>query len=455
MLDVARHYFTVAEIKQLIDVMASSKMNVLHLHLSDDEAFRIALADYPQLQTIGSTRGFGQNIGATWLLQNNLDDTNLTQYKYPAANTAYSGYYTADDIKQIISYANLNQITVIPEVDLPGHARALIKALPNEMIDHNDSTQTISVQGYRNNVLPVCTYNSSMSVGPEFTKVINYMVNEIGGMFNNQTTVYAINNEVSLGGDEVPSNSWTDSSSCRGEWNDVTTLTALDKSQLFFNKVAENNASLKISGWQQLVQEDNDGKIGKNAVSTDKIGHIWVWNPSKNGVNEAISLVNSGYPTVLAFADKSYFDIAYNSSLSEPGFTWSSKNMDTYNVLSMKNEVSQVLDKVTQAGLVRGVEGTLWSENLPSADHMMYMALPRIPALSEVAWSSDFNDKSKAVNWQNFAKRLGCGDSGYLSYVNKTFNVNYRGYPNGIAKEIPQGAICNEKPNDVETGVAE
>ncbi len=451
MLDVARHYFTVSEIKKMIDVMASTKMNTLHLHLSDDEAFRVALANYPTLQTVAATRGYGEDIGANWLLQNNLDTTNLSQHVYPSVETKYSGSYSASDLQDIIRYANLKQITVIPEIDVPGHARALIKALPDEMIDHNDNTQTISIQGYRNNVLPICTYGSSLSVGHGFTEAINHITTEIAQIFDNQTTVHAVNSEISVGGDEVPQNSWSDSSSCTGDWADMNTYTALDKSQLFFSRVSEENKSLKISGWQQIVQEDNDSKIGKNALGAEHIGHVWVWNSSKGGVNDAITLADKGYPTVLAFADKSYFDIAYNPSMTEPGFTWSSKNMDSYNVLSMAQDVAKVRSKVSQPGLIRGVEGTLWSENLPSFDHLMYMALPKIPALSEVAWSYDYSAPNKNNEWQDFAKRMGCGKSGYLHYVNKTYQVNYRGYPNGITKEIPVSAgICSDKVDDLD-----
>ena len=448
MLDVARHYFTITEIQKLIDVMASVKMNTLHIHFSDDEAFRIALTDYPTLHHIASTRGLHEDIGPNMLLQNNLDTTNLSEANYPKADSKYSGSYTPEEITQIINYANQHQITIIPEIDIPGHARALIKALPDTMIDPNDNTQTISIQGYRNNILPICTYGNTNSVGVNFTNTINTIVNQITELFNEQTTVYATNNEISLGGDEVPTNSWNDSSSCSGEWADVSAITAIDKSQLFFSKVAESNSKIKISGWQQLVQDDS-AQIGKNAPTAEHTGHIWVWAPANSGVKDAIKLVDSGYPTVLAFADKAYFDIAYTPSMTEPGFTWSSKTMDSYNVLTMANDIAKVRQNVTQPGLVRGVEGTLWSENLPSFDHLIYMALPRIPALSEVAWSTDFQSKQlQQIEWQDFAKRMGCGNDGYLYYAHKTFDVNYRGYPNGIQKEIPTGELCAKKTDD-------
>lgn len=442
LLDTARHYFSVAEIEKLIDVMASQKLNTLHIHFSDDEAFRLALPDYPSLATVGAQRGLGQNVGSNMLLQNNLDTSNMTQQQYPVANTNYGGSYSPEDIKALVAYANANQVTVIPEIDLPGHARALIKALPNVMVDPNDSSQFASVQGYTDDVLPVCTYGTDISVGSQFTNTINDITTKITNMFNSQTTMYAINGEISVGGDEVSSHAWTNDTSCRNEW---TNLTSLDKSHLFLQKLASNNPEIMMSGWQQAVQGD-DVALGKNIIPAAQTGHIWVWNTSGTGVKQAVNLANNNYPTVLAYADKTYFDLAYTPSMYEPGFTWAGSNNDTYNTLGMATMASKTQVQSKNPQNIIGIEGTLWSENLPSFDHLMYMALPKMPALAEAAWSPNYITANKdQLNWKSLATRLGCGDSGFLTYLNKTYGVNYRGYPNGIAKETPDGSLCAEK----------
>lgn len=446
LLDVARHYFSVDEIKRVIDVMASQKLNTLHLHLSDDEAFRIALSDYPSLNSIGATRGLGLSIGPNMLLQNNLDTANLTQYDYAVANTVYSGIYTALDIKTIVDYANQNQITVIPEIDIPGHARSLIKSLPNAMVDPDDNSQYISVQGYTDDVLPVCTYGTDISVGNQFTTTTNNIVTSIAQMFDNQTTIYANNNEISVGGDEVSHHAWSNSTSCRDEWSN---LDALGKSHLFFAKLAESNPNLLISGWQQMVQTESV-TLGQNVVPSTQTGHIWVWNPSVYGIKQAAKLANSGYPTVLAYADKTYFDLKYTPELTEQGFSWAGKFNDTYNVLSSSNTANITLQQSQNPQNILGLEGALWSENIPSFDHLMYMALPKLPALAEASWSSQYSvTKNNQLNWQDFSRRLGCGDSGYLEYLHQVYGVNYRGYPNGIHKEIPENTLCSAKSDEV------
>ncbi|MEN9946198.1 MAG: hypothetical protein RLZZ293_584, partial [Pseudomonadota bacterium] len=311
MLDSARHFFSVNEIKSLIDVMASQKLNTLHWHLSDDEAFRIELPLYPNIANLGAKRGLGQIIGPNMLIQNNLDTTNLSQAQYPLANSNYQGSYSPEQIQQLITYANANQITIIPEIDLPGHARSLIKALPDIMIDENDKSQFVSVQGYTDDVIPVCTYATNISTGQQFTPTINAIINNIAQLFNQQTTIYALSNEISIGGDEVSANAWTNDSSCRNEWSN---LSALEKSHLFFQKLAESNSQLIFSGWQQFIQNDNDS-LGKNIVKSNQTGHVWVWNPSKEGIAQAVNLANHNYPTVLAYADRSYFDLAYSPSM--------------------------------------------------------------------------------------------------------------------------------------------
>lgn len=440
-LDTARHYFTVDEIKTLIDVIASQKLNTLHLHFSDDEAFRLELPDYPTLAATAGTRGLGQLVGPNLLIQNNLDNTNRSQPKYPVANTIYSSTYSSEDIKNIINYANLNQITIIPEIDLPGHARALIKAMPQVMTDPNDHSQFMSVQGYSDDVLPVCTYNTNTSIGPQFTPAINTIIKNVANLFNQQTTMYNTNNEVSLGGDEVSANAWTNDTSCSSELNGMT---ALEKSHAFFSKIADANSALVISGWQELVQND-DGSLGQQIVPINQTGHIWVWSPSKTGIKQAANLANKNYPTVLAYADKTYFDLAYNRSMYEPGFSWATPYSDTYSALSMSQTASKTEAKSQSPQNILGIEGALWSENLPSYDHLMYMALPKMAGLSEAAWSPSWVVTSgKQLNWQSLAKRLGCGDNGFLAYLYDKFGINYRGYPNGISKEIPEG-ICPAK----------
>ncbi len=447
-LDTARHFFSVAEIETLIDLAATHKLNTLHIHFSDDEGFRLGLSSYPTLSTIGDTRGYGQNNIAFMFLAANLDTTNFNNLVYPYVNTVYQGTYSASDISSLISYANSRQITIIPEIDLPGHARSLIKSLPNDFVDPNDQSVFISVQGYTDDVIPVCTYDTATSVGPKFTPTIKSIVTQIANAFNGQNTLYAESLEMSVGGDEVASAAWSNDSSCNtSPWS---TYNSLEKSQYFFALLANDLPNVKFSGWQQFIQSESVA-LGPDIVSANQTGHVWVWNTSPStssgpgGILQAVQLANESYPTVLAFADETYFDLTYTPNITEPGFTWATSYADTQAALSSAVSSESTINMLNpgQAKYIVGIEGALWAENLPSYDHMIYMALPKMAGLSEAAWAStSVTNQNNQVDWKSLATRLGCGSTGFLAYLNKLYGVHYRGYPNGISLEVPSGTIC-------------
>ncbi len=431
LLDTARHFFSVAEIKNLIDISASHKLNTLHVHFSDDEGFRIGLKEYYNaIAAIADTRGYGNLIMSTMFIQANLDVTAERNAVYPFANSVYSGTYSESDLSSLVKYANARSITIIPEIDLPGHARALIKAFPDDLVDPNDQSKFISVQGYNDDVLPVCTYNTNISVGANFTTLIDNIIAKTAALFENQTTLYAAN-ELSVGGDEVSSDAWSNDKSCIEDWS---TLSALEKSHRFFGMLAAKHSDLKISGWQQFIQ-NNDKTLGKNIVPAVRSGHVWVWNTTTEGIAQAANLASNDYQTVLAFADKTYFDLAYTPDISEPGFTWATAFSDTKSALSIALDANTVLAKLSadKKSNIAGVEGALWSENLANYRHLLYMALPKMSGLAEAGWSG-------GGNWNDLALRLGCGKSGFLAYLNKTHDAFYRGYPNGIHLEIPENS---------------
>lgn len=438
LLDTARHFFTVDQIKSLIDLMGANKLNTLHIHFADDEGFRIALKAYPKLNQISDSRGLGLNMGPTMLTQKNLVKSIQTKANIPYADSPYQGTYSATDIASIVSYANANQITVIPEIDLPGHSRALKKGLPEAFLDPSDMSKYLSVQGYTDDVLPVCSYRSSSELGQRFTKTINKIVTDVAELFNAQTTIYAIKNEISIGGDEVSEDAWSNDPSCTGRWQNKS---ALEKSQLFFSELANANLTLNFSGWQQFVQNDDD-TLGTNRVNASQAGHVWVWNNAVAGIPQAVSLAKNGYSPVLAFSDQTYFDITYTPDVEEPGFNWATTFSDTQSALSSASSIQSAINQSGSFGQnIVGLEGALWSENFPSYEHLIYMTVPKIAGLAEASWSpATTTVRNGQLNWQSLATRLGCGQSGFLAYLNERFGVRYRGYPNGI--QLEAGQIC-------------
>lgn len=434
LLDVARHYFSVDEIKNFIDVMSASKLNTLHLHLSDDEAFRLQIPDYPSLTAIGSERGLGKPIGPMGMIQKNLSKA---ENSYDINNT-HKGSYSSDDIKTIIQYANLHQITVIPEIDIPGHSRALMKSLPNTFYESEDKSE---YSGYGDNSLPICAYGESSEFGKNFTNSLDNIINYTSHLFNQQTTVYAIPYELGIGGDEVANKTWDKSPLCNNSpWN---TMSSLQKEHYFLDML-NNGTKIKhipLSGWHEFVL-NHDGTIDNNGIKPNEIGHVWVWGTYKDSKSKAITLANNNYPTVLSYSDNVYFDMTYNAKFNEPGFYWATHYGDTYAALNVATKASSTQDKSTQPQNIIGIEAGLWGDVIPDYKHLQYMYIPKIAGLSEASWSSEsITVESGLPNWQSLAIRLGCGKSGFLNYLNQTYKVRYRGYPNGIALEAPQS--CN------------
>ncbi|MFZ9035371.1 MAG: family 20 glycosylhydrolase [Francisellaceae bacterium] len=471
LLDTARHFFTVEEIKHLLDAMAVQKLNTLHFHVADDEGFRLALdALTPEVQDLAATRGYINELITPPQMfgQANLDKTNFTDYNpdngqmliknYPRANTAYHGLYSKADIKSLIAYANARGITIIPEIDLPGHARALIQADPS--IFDSDQGKFISVQGYYDDVIPVCLYNEAGKKAQRFTQKIKQIVQEIAMLFSRQSTLYA-QNEVSVGGDEVAAGAWQGVNDCDNkQWKSKPEAAlaklsdkqksgfslALIRSQLFFKKLSQNLEKIKLSGWQQAIQGDDPaGTILPDfVVKPESFSHAWVWNASTNGgMSQAINLAKNNYPTVLAYADKTYFDLAYSPDKWEPGFSWATRFSDTFSALQIAQATTETIRFAGDKGQnIVGVEGALWSENLYNFRHLSYMALPKMTGLAEAGWSdaSTTSDGDK-LNWLSLKMRLGDSQSGFLNYLEKisTMTPNYESLFNRLDTTIGSG----------------
>lgn len=436
LLDVARHYFTPDQIKNFIDIMATAKLNTLHLHLSDDEAFRLELADYPELTKIGASRGLGLPIGPLSWPQKNLSQASD---KLPDAGSVYSGSYSKEQIQDLISYANLHQITIIPEIDIPGHSRALMKALPDSFHEAGDNSE---YAGYGNNSIPVCEFNSDSALGQKFTADLTNILTQTAQLFNQQTTLYAVNNELSIGGDEVFKGTWDDAPSCQtAPWNKMSSL----QKEHYFLDTLNNNPpinQLKLSGWHEFILT-HDGQINsKHSIKPNETGHVWVWGKSSEVQDKAVTLANNDYPVILEYADYSYFDMTYTPQLKEPGFYWASKLGDTDASLSIAIAATNTQHQSNKPDNIIGLEGALWTDVIPDYTQLQYMALPKLAGLAEASWSAEsVTDIGGKPNWQSLSYRLGCGKEGFLAYLNSVYQANYRGYPNGIEQEAPM--LCN------------
>jgi hexosaminidase len=388
-LDVSRHFITIEQVKRLLDLMALHKLNQFQWHLSDDEGWRIEIKKYPELTSIGAWRGFGRTLPPA----------------YGSGAKRYGGYYSQAEIHDVVKYANERHITIIPEIDMPGHARAMIHSLPTLLIDAQDKSQYTSVQGYHDNVLSPCLDNT-------YT-VIDNIVTEVSQLFPAQT--------IHVGSDEVPADVWLKSPACQSLMASQGLKTVNELQNYFLKRIQHiiQSKNKNMAGWEEVIE---GGDLDKSTV-------VYSWKNVDSGVKAA----ERGYPVVLMPAQYLYFDLAYSADAKEPGQVWAGF-VDTFKAYSYqpiqstwaKNIVDQVV----------GIQGALWAENINSNERLDYFAFPKMLALAEVAWTP----KARR-NWINFSERVG---QLHLSRLDH-YGVQYRISPPGI--DLSQLAASMLKAN--------
>lgn len=441
-LDVARNFHGVATIKKLLDVMSFYKLNTFHFHLTDDEGWRIEIPDLPELTEIGARRGHP-----------NAEHPCLTP-SYGSGhdpndpNSAGNGYYSRAAFIELLRYAADRHITVIPAIDLPGHARAAVQAMEvrydrykalgqldkaNEYLltDWEDRSTYESVQMWHQNVV---------NIGLESTyRFIEKVIDELISMYSEAEVSLST---IHVGGDEVPAGAWLDSPACRSLMEAHINLQNVhDLAQYFLKRVIGILASkgLKTAGWEETVLSHKEGKLELNPALVEDQIMPYTWNTIWGDGGEEIPyrLANLGYQVVLSNAPNFYFDMAYNNDPEEAGFYWAgySQTKDTFRFVPMNLFLSAERDakgnlidpavqykdaeRLSETGRrnILGLQGQIWSETIHTAERLEYMLFPRMCALAERAWSAEprwatiqDSDQRQAAfqeEWNTFANRLG------------------------------------------------
>ncbi len=352
MLDTSRNFFSTAYVKKFIDRMAQHKLNRFHWHLTDDEGWRIEIKHYPRLTKTGARRGPG---------------TKLPFSTYPAMrgpkNKMQSGYYTQKDIREIVAYAKARSIEILPEIDIPGHAKAAIVAYPKLLQDPKDKSHYRSVQKVTNN-----TINPGMESSYIF---LENVISEVSGLFPF--------GYIHLGGDEIPKGAWKNSPAVHDLMQKKGLKNAKEVQNYFFSRLdkilAKNQR--KMIAWQEVSQ-------GKAKLRHNNI--FMAWKSKKSGIKISKQRRN----VIMAPVQYLYFDQQYTRSKREPGHTWSTP-VSTQKTYAFNPGNSSY---------IRGIQACLWSETLLNEKIADYLAWPRILALSEVAWT-----EQKNRNWGEFQKR--------------------------------------------------
>lgn len=356
MLDVSRHYFDKSEIESLLDAMALHKLNTFHWHLTDDQGWRIQISKYPRLTQIGAWRagvGFG------------LASNSTTAY---GPDGCYGGFYTRQDISEVLAYAAARHITVVPEVEMPGHATAALAAYPQ--FSCTGGPFAIPLTGGVFNGI----YN------PANEQTFDFLEDVLSEVFHMFPGKY-----VHIGGDEVVKDTWHNSPECQALMKREGLKNEQELQSWFIRRIERfvSAHGRTLVGWSEILQ----GGIAKNATVMDWIG----------GATEA---ARAGHDVVMSPTRYCYFDYYQSADYSsEPPAASYAPPLLLSQVYSF-DPMPTNLPAPFQSHIL-GTQGNLWTEHVPNLKHAEYMIFPRECAIAEVAWSAQ-----SSRNWDDFMRRL-------------------------------------------------
>lgn len=338
-LDVSRHFFDVAFIKQYLDVLALYKFNTFHWHLTDDQGWRIEIKRFPKLHAIGSFR------------KETMTAKNFQPYV--GDQTPHAGYYTQEEVKEIVRYAAERNIEVIPEIEMPGHCRAALAAYP-QFSCNKVSLEPLTMWGVSEDVF--CVNDSTF-------QFIYGILDEVLDLFPGKT--------IHIGGDEVPKTRWKSCATCQ-QTKRANALASEEELQSYFIRKIDAYLTSKnrnIIGWDEILE----GGLSPNA-------QVMSWRGTEGGLLAA----RQKHSVVMTPGSHCYFDHYQGERDAEPlaigGFTPVEK------VYSFE-PIPQELEPQYQSYIL-GAQANVWTEYIATPEHVLYMILPRLGALSEVLWNT-------------------------------------------------------------------
>jgi len=420
-VDVARNFHSVESMKKLIDQMGAYKFNRLHLHLTDDEGWRLEIPSLPELTSVGGKRGFSVDENGLITETNSLLPA---MGSGPNTDNQGSGFYTRAQFIDLLEYANARFINVIPEFDMPAHARAAVVAMrvrarnlgdanniEVRIDDPDDTSNYLTVQNYNDNIINPCV--------PGTYSFIQSLVSDVSDMYAAANAPLDIWH---LGGDEAsnillgfgipnPDTSkydqpWAKSPVCNAFISNTAGVNSRDDlSRYFVDQVAQIVADAGIPSlfaYQDIYSDLNASEL---ATASAGINH-WVSlahaNPetSSNSIASANDFNSRGFDTVISAPDYLYFDFPYEVDPKERGYYWATRELDSEKLFSFAPEnlaqnASTSLERygnewsATNRGSYtgyEGIQGFLWSETVRTPEQFDYMIFPRMLALAERAW---------------------------------------------------------------------
>ena len=458
MLDVGRNFQPKSEIFRVLDVMALYKLNVFHMHLTDDEGWRLQIPSLPELTDVAGKRG------------HTLDSKHFLPPSHGSGgeieNKTGTGFYTTADFIDILKYADKLHIQVVPELEAPGHARSEVKAMNARydrlmaegkkqeaekylLSDPNDKSVYSTSQYWTDNVIDVSL--------PSTYNFVETVIGDIVNMYKDAGVPLKV---INWGGDEVPHGVWEKSPAYFAlKANHPEIQSTADLWYYFYGRVNQlmKAKGLNLAGWEEMslrkTKLDGNPFYIPNPDFMPEHLQAEVWNNTLGDGNEdlAYKLENAGYKTVLTCVTNLYFYMAHYKSFDEPGYYWGAfadidkpfsfipydyfKNSKVdKNGLPINRNIFIGKQRLTDYGKtnIAGLQCAVWGENIKSTERLEYMLLPRLLGFAERAWSKDpdwatepnaaKSDSLYQIAWVNFLNVLGKRELPRLSYLDGGYN---------------------------------
>ncbi|MGJ8527868.1 beta-N-acetylhexosaminidase [Maritalea sp.] len=351
-LDVSRQFYPYESVKRFIDILAWNKLNILHWHLSDDEGWRVEIKAYPELTDAGAKRGANEKMPA----------------QLGSGFETYGGFYTQEQIKELIAHGQSINVEIMPELDIPGHSTCVLTALP-DLIDPDEPEENYrSVQGYPNNAI-----NPGI---PATYKFVETVIEEVADLFPSKY--------IHVGGDEVDENSWMQSPAAEKLMNEERLNGTMQVQAHFLGKVQKmiKKKGKIVGGWDEV---SHGGGIEKEGGTL-----LFAWQKPEVG----ITLAEQGYDVVMTPGQAYYLDMAQSEEWQEPGASWAgtASPQTTYEYEAAGDFPEELKDRL------KGVQACIWSEHLISKELFNHMVFPRLSAIAEAGWTLPENK-----DWLRFA----------------------------------------------------
>jgi hexosaminidase len=356
-LDVSRHFFPVEFIKRYIDLIAMHKMNIFHWHLVDDQGWRIEIKKYPKLTGIGA-----------WRADREDEPWNAREPQKPGEIATYGGYYSQDDIRDIVNYAKERYVTIVPEIEMPAHVTSALAAYPE-----------YSCTGGPFTVPPggLWPLKDIYCAGKDETfDFLEDILTEVMDLFPSEY--------IHIGGDEADKTEWERCPDCQARIKEEGLKDEAELQSYFIKRIEKflSANGRKLIGWDEILE----GGLAPGAA-------VMSWRGMSGGIEAA----HSGHYVVMSPGTHCYFDHYQADPTTEP------KAIGGYTPLKKVYSFNPVPDALSEdeEKYIMGAQANLWTEYIPDGDHAEYMVLPRMTALAEVLWLPE-----EKLDWINFSHRI-------------------------------------------------